>query len=148
MLYDLTRHETLREITNDTGLAQVGDCIVNLCYSVAKSLVLGRLHGERVRDIILARAIRSSCVYESIGKRTDVGKAADTYEAIIAYCWLRGLVSIEQMVQVLVDNLNDDISGSISREVATASVAFASLLESIVRALPSSVVGQAQGKAL
>ena len=64
-------HESIESIMNDKGLAKVGDNLVNFVYSLAKSVVLGHTTGEKVRDSVLARAIRATNVYNHISRRTD-----------------------------------------------------------------------------
>jgi hypothetical protein len=119
----------------DTGLAQIGDNLVNLCYSLAKSVVLGHSCGEKVRDSVLARAIRSSTVYSEIGRRTDAGTAGDAYEAIVAYAWLKGDVTIETLVGHIIQHLQIDKSTSRKQEDVIASKALESLIEETVKKL-------------
>ncbi len=132
----LIKHESVRKIMSDTGLAQIGDSLVNLCYSIAKSSVLGQFVGEKVRDEVLARAIRSSPVYGEIGKRTDMGQAGDAYEAILAYVWLTGGTSIESVVGTLKQHLLIDSKTSRKQESNIASGAFKFLLNDLITALP------------
>ena len=118
------------------GLAKLGDSLVNLCYSLAKSEVLKEPTGEKVRDSILARAIRDTLVYNSIGRRTDSGTAADAYEAIMAYLWLTGNLTIESIVSNLVQELDIDSATNRKREGEIASRAFQKLLLSSMSFLP------------
>lgn len=136
MLDTLIQHDSVREIMSDTGLAQIGDSLANLCYSVAKSSVLGQFVGERVRDDVLAKAIRSNPVYGEMGKRTDVGQAGDAYEAILAYVWLTGGTSIESVVSTLKQNLLIDSKTGRKQENNIASGAFRVLLDDLIAALP------------
>ena len=130
------QHKSVEEIVNDKGLAKVGDGIVNLCYSLAKSQVLGHATGDKVRDSVLARAIRSTEVYRHISRRTDSGRAADAYEAIIAYLWMKGLVTIQGIVDNLVPTLQIDSKTSRKREGEIAALSFQNLLEQYVESLP------------
>ena len=137
MLWDkFVQHQSIDEVVNDKGLAKTGDAIVNLCYSLAKSLVLDTTTGEKVRDRVLARAIRATPVYRHLGRRTDTGTAADGYEAIIAYLWMSGKVTLEDMVEYLVPLLKIDSKTSRKKEVDIAALAFQSLLETISIHLP------------
>jgi hypothetical protein len=126
------QHNTLEEVLNDTGLAKTGDAIVNLCYSLAKSLVLGRATGEKVRDDVLAKAIRETSLYRRMNKRTDRGTAADSYEAVIAYLWMSKKVTIDSIVSHLIDNLSFDATTSRKKEAEIASEAFKLLLDSLI----------------
>lgn len=118
------------------GLAKLGDNLVNLCYSLAKSQVLGEATGEKVKDRVLANAIRSTSVYSKYGRRTDSGVAADAYEAIMAYLWLTGKMSIEEMVTSLGNNIEITLETSRKREDEIATLAFQNLLESLMHLLP------------
>lgn len=130
------QHRSVEEIVNDKGLAKVGDGIVNLCYSLAKSQVLGHATGDKVRDSVLARAIRSTEVYRYISRRTDSGRAADSYEAIVAYLWMKGLVTIQEIVDNLVPTLQIDSKTSRKREGEIAALSFQNFLEQYIESLP------------
>ncbi|MFW9841404.1 MAG: ribonuclease III family protein, partial [Candidatus Thorarchaeota archaeon] len=60
MWESFVHHKSIEAIMNDKGLAKVGDNLVNFIYSLAKSVVLGHTTGEKVRDSVLARAIRAT----------------------------------------------------------------------------------------
>ncbi len=130
------QHQSVEEIMNDKGLAKIGDGIVNLCYSLAKSKVLGNATGDKVKDSILARAIRATEVYRYISHRTDSGKAADAYEAIIAYLWMRDRITVQGMVENLVQTLRIDSKTSRKREEEIAAQSFQHFLEQHITSLP------------
>lgn len=138
----LIQHETIDSIMQDKGLAKIGDGIVNLCYSLAKSLVIQSATGEKVRDSVLARAIRSTSLYQHMGRRTDIGRAADAYEAIMAFLWLKGVMTIEVAVTTLVPLLEIDSTTSRTREGEIAARAFQALLEENQDHLPPSHIPQ------
>ncbi|TFF92372.1 hypothetical protein EU545_01125 [Candidatus Thorarchaeota archaeon] len=135
-MQSLVRHHTLRDIMNDQGLAKLGDGLVNLCYSLAKSLVLGKATGEKVRDSVLANAIREHWTYEYIGRRTDAGDAADAYEALMAYVWLTERVRYEDLVQILRQHLEIEAGMSRRLEAELATLAFIELLNKVDEHLP------------
>jgi len=129
-------HSSTKDIVRNKGLAKLGDSLVNFCYSLAKSEVLTKPTGEKVRDSVLARAIRDTPVYASIGRRADSGVAADAYEAIMAYFWLNGNVTIESIVSNLVQELDIDSDSSRKEEGEIASRAFRKLLLDVMSFLP------------
>ena len=129
-------HKNVESIMHDKGLAKVGDGLVNFCYSLAKSLVLGQATGEKVRDSVLARAIRSTSVYRHMNRRTDVGKAGDAYEAIMAYLWMTEKITISDMVDSLSESLDITSTTSRKKEGEIAAVAFQKFLESNIENLP------------
>ena len=129
-------HESLESIMNDKGLAKVGDNLVNFVYSLAKSVVLGHTTGEKVRDSVLARAIRATKVYSHISRRTDAGRAADAYEAIMAFLWMSGRFTIQEAVELLTDTLHIDTKTSRKKEGEVAAISFQFLLEKYIDSLP------------
>ena len=136
MWESFVQHETVEEIMNDKGLAKIGDGLVNLCYSLAKSQVLGYTTGDKVRDSVLARAIRATDVYRYISRRTDSGRAADAYEAIIAYLWMKGSITVQGMVDTLVQTLHLDSKTNRKKEGEIAALSFQMFLEKHVDLLP------------
>jgi hypothetical protein len=129
-------HESVESIMNDKGLAKVGDNLINFIYSLAKSVVLGQTTGEKVRDSVLARAIRATDVYNHISRRTDAGRAADAYEAIMAYLWMTGKITIQQAVESLTNTLHIDSKTNRKKEGETAALSFQYLLEQHIDSLP------------
>jgi hypothetical protein len=131
-------HDSVESILNDKGLAQIGDNLVNFCYSLAKSIVLDKMQGEKVRDSVLARAIRATPVYQYMGRRTDIGKAADAYEAIMAWLWMKKLIDIPFMVDFLTKHMELAPKTNRKEEGEVAALAFQKLLEQVSGNLPSS----------
>ncbi len=121
----------------DTGLAQLGDNLINLCYSAAKSLVLGRPMGEKVSDEVLAKAIRATPLYSQIRRRTDAGTAGDAYEAIIGYLWLTGQVTVEEIINMLQERLQFESSMNRRQQTKMAAHALKELLEALSDRLPA-----------
>lgn len=132
----LVQHDSVDSIMNDKGLAQIGDNLVNFLYSLAKSVALGTMSGEKVRDKVLAKAIRSTTVYQHIGHRTDAGRAADAYEAIIAWLWMKGKLDAKMVIRHLTEELKIDSTTNRKQEGELAAEAFKSLLECLVDCLP------------
>lgn len=136
----LVDHNSIEQIMNDKGLAKIGDNLVNFIYSLSKSLVLGSSTGEKVRDSVLAHAIRPTSVYEQIGHRTDAGTAGDAYEAILAYLWLTKRLQIDSVVNILIDHLPLDSKTSRRAEGRIAAKAFKSVMEYLIDLLPPSLL--------
>ncbi|MFX1482442.1 MAG: ribonuclease III family protein [Promethearchaeota archaeon] len=129
-------HESIESIMNDKGLAKVGDNLVNFIYSLAKSMALGQTTGEKVRDSVLARAIRATTVYNHLLRRADAGRAADAYEAIMAYLWMTDRLTIPQAVKTLTETLSLDSRTSRKKEGEIAAQSFQYLLEKHIDSLP------------
>lgn len=132
----LVQHDSLEMIMNDKGLAKIGDNLVNFSYSLAKSLVLGEPTGEKVRDTVLARALRATPVYSKMGRRTDSGRAADGYEAIMAYLWLLEKTTVRAIVASLTTTLKINSGMNRKQEAEAAVVSFQILLEQNLDSLP------------
>lgn len=120
----------------DKGLAKLGDSFVNFCFSLAKSIALSTPTGDKVQDIILARAIRATPIYKHLKQRTDAGTAGDAYEAIMAFLWMTGKITIEEVVEHLSSVMTLDSKMSRKREVEESTKAFQSLLEKVLDRLP------------
>lgn len=131
-------HDSVEAIMNDKGLAQIGDNLVNFCYSLAKSIALNKMQGEKVRDSVLARAIRATSVYQYMRRRTDVGKAADAYEALMAWLWMKNLLDISSIVDFLTKHLEINSKTNRKEEGEIAALAFQKLLEKVMDDFPPS----------
>ncbi len=129
-------HDSVEAIMNDKGLAQIGDNLVNFCYSLAKSVVLDKMQGEKVRDSVLARAIRATSVYKYMGRRTDIGRAADAYEALVAWLWMKNLLDISSIVEFLTKYLEINSKTNRQEEGEIAALAFQKLLEKVSNNFP------------
>jgi hypothetical protein len=130
------QHTSIEQIMNDKGLAKVGDNLVNLSYSLAKTLVLGYLTGEKVRDSVLARALRGTSVYRHMTRRSEIGKAADAYEAIMAFLWMKGKITIPSMADSIASLLDIDSKTSREKEGILAANSFQHFLELNIVHLP------------
>ncbi len=130
------KYQSIADIMRDKGLAKVGDGLVNLCYSLAKSEVLAEATGEKVRDSVLARALRATPMYSHISRRTDTGAAADAFEAIVAYLWLTEKTTIETLVSALIERLDIHSEMNRTQESEVAVQAFQNVLEGLMDLLP------------
>jgi hypothetical protein len=145
LLKDLNNNLTQKSIGTDKGLAKIGDSIVNLTYSVAKSIVLTRNSktnknirtGMKVSKTILANALKKADMKKFSKSRADAHDLADTVEALIAYIWFIEKMTIEDIINILVDSLKENLIVR-SEEIKNATVAFTNLLIHIKKYLPES----------
>lgn len=145
LLKDLNNNLTQKSIGTDKGLAKIGDGIVNLTYSIAKSIVLTRNNknnksirtGIKVSKTILANALKEADMKRFAKSRADAHDLADTVEAIIAYIWFIKKMTIEDIINFLVGSLNGNLSVR-SEEIQNATIAFRNLLIEIKKYLPES----------
>jgi len=145
LLKDLNNNLTQKSIGTDKGLAKIGDGIVNLTYSIAKSIVLTRNSknnnsirtGLKVSKTILASALKEADMKKFSKSRADAHDLADTVEALIAYVWFIKKMTIEDITNFLVDSLNGNLTIR-SEEIKSATIAFRKLLIEIKKYLPES----------
>lgn len=145
LIKDLNNNLTQKSIGTDKGLAKIGDSIVNLTYSVAKSIVLTRNSktnknirtGMKVSKTILANALKKADMKKFSKSRADAHDLADTVEALIAYIWFIEKMTIEDIINILVDSLKENLIVR-SEEIKNATVAFTNLLIHIKKYLPES----------
>jgi hypothetical protein len=143
LLKDLNLNLTQKSIGTDKGLAKIGDGIVNLTYSVAKSMYLTRNNknnkiirtGKKVSKTILAEALKNANMKSFSKNRADAHDLADTVEAIIAYIWISEKMSIKEIIDLLLDSLTGDLYIR-HIEIESARIAFAKLLNHIKKFLP------------
>ena len=100
-------HSTLRAVLIDGKLAEFGDSYVNFIYSLALSMKEGVPQGARVQGMILSQALRKANLRDFLPNRSDRHVQADAAEALIAFSWIKGTVSLEESVNVLLDDLNE-----------------------------------------
>ena len=143
LLKDLNKNLTQKSIGTDKGLAKIGDGVVNLTYSIAKSIVLTRNSknnntirtGLKVSKTILANALKEADMKNFAKNRSDAHDLADTVEALVAYVWLIKKMTIEDIINFLVGSLNGNLTVR-GEEIKNATIAFRKLLNEIKKYLP------------
>lgn len=142
LLTDINQNLTEKAIGTDKGLAKIGDSIVNLTYSIAKSIYLTKNStsnkiirtGMKVSKKILAEALKDANMKKFAKSRADAHDLADTVESLIAYVWLSEKMSTKEIIEFLSDNFSGDINDRI-QEVNSARLAFTKLLNLIKKFL-------------
>ena len=130
-----------KRIGTDKGLAKIGDGIVNLAYSIAKSIYLTENSpnilrtGIKVNKTILSKALKNAGMKNFAKNRADAHDLANTVEAIVAYVFLNDKMTLNEIIDFLKDNLSGDIQ-SRTLEIKNASVAFTNLLNYTKKFLP------------
>jgi len=100
----IPQHENLSEVLMDQKLAKLGDAYVNFLYSMALSKKKGEPTGTKVQGRLLADAFKKAGLREFLPSRIDRHKQADAAEALIVYPWLRGSMTMEEGLKILVEN--------------------------------------------
>ncbi len=130
-----------KEIGTDKGLAKIGDGIVNLTYSIAKSIFLTENSstilrtGIKVNKTILSNALKNANMKNFAKNRADAHDLANTVEAIIAFVFLNDKMTLNEIIDFLKDNLIGNIENR-TQEIKYASIAFTNLLIHIKKFLP------------
>jgi len=143
LIRDLNINKSQKAIGTDKGLAKIGDGIVNLTYSMAKSIVLTQTNlnnkvlrtGLKVSKKILANSLKNANMKNFAKSRADAHDLADTVEALIAYVWLSNHMSLNEIIDFLTSNLSGNLTIR-SEEIKNATEAFTKLLVNIKKLLP------------
>ena len=143
LISDLNKINSQKSIGTDKGLAKIGDGIVNLAYSVAKSIYLTRNNsnkkvlrtGLKVSKIILSNALKNANMKSFAKNRADAHDLANTVEAIVAYIWLSNKMSLKEIIDFLTENFSGTLQGRID-EINNAIKAFTNLLNYTKKFLP------------
>ncbi|MHA1339115.1 MAG: ribonuclease III family protein [Promethearchaeota archaeon] len=96
---------SIEEGARSKELAKLGDEIINMVYSLAYSLFIGKPTGEKVNATVLAESMRQSDLRKYAKSRAKTHDIADSAEAIIAYYFLKNKISIEMMVSKVLEGL-------------------------------------------
>ncbi|ASJ04305.1 ribonuclease III family protein [Thermococcus barossii] len=94
----------------DKGLSKFGDSLINFVFSLALSEYLGKPTGERVPNASLSIALELSGLRHLVPPRTDKHGRGDIAEAIFAYAWLEGRITVEEAVEILKENFTGDVT--------------------------------------
>jgi len=143
LIRDLNLNKSQKAIGTDKGLAKIGDGIVNLTYSMAKSIVLTQNNlnnkitrtGLKVSKTILANSLKNANMKNFAKSRADAHDLADTVEALVAYVWLSKQMSLNEIIDFLSNNLSGNLIIR-SEEIINATEAFTKLLININKFLP------------
>ncbi len=118
---------------NSKGNAKLGDALVNLIYSIAKTLVTTDPTGVKVSDSILAEAYRESLWPKAsiVIIKGNKGRVADAIEALILYFWVHENVSLNNLVIPIKEKLDEKYLHHPREEHKTAVKSFKNLLDSL-----------------
>ncbi|MEA1905201.1 MAG: ribonuclease III family protein [Candidatus Hadarchaeota archaeon] len=85
----------------DKKLAGFGDGLVNLMYSLALTQTKRQPVGAKVSNFVLAGALSAAGLRHFAPSRADRQRLADVVEAIVAYAWLRGVITLGATSRIL-----------------------------------------------
>ena len=143
LINDITSNLSQKTIGTDKGLAKIGDGIVNLTYSIAKSIYLTKNSsnnsvirtGMKVSKTILSNALKNANMRNFAKNRADAHDIADTAEALVAYVWINKNMTLKEIIDLLASNLSGDLLNR-KEEITSATEAFTVLLKKMQQFLP------------
>lgn len=97
----IRRYTKISEILGDRDLASLGDAYVNFTYSLALSKMAGKPIGRKMAGIVLSEALRRTGMRRMLPHRMSRHEQANAAEALLAYGWLSGSISIRETVDIL-----------------------------------------------
>ena len=124
-----------RSLTNDKGLARLGDSITNLVLSLAVSFVLKRPEGLRASDKVLSQALIEAGFRRLAPKRAGSDQMGDIAESIIALAWLNKVIEIEDAANLVSFEFKQDDFKDRKKEELSAIRGFANLLRKVMQHL-------------
>ncbi len=103
---------SFREVIKSRPLASLGDFLINYCYTVARFHVAPLEHKAiRVWDSSLAKALKESEFAEYLPPRMSSGELGDAVEALVAWLYMNGHVSLEEIIETMLPGLDPSLIG-------------------------------------
>lgn len=94
----------------DHKLASLGDAFINFAYSLALSNRNGKPKGVKVKNSLLAEALRRVGLRKYAPPRMTSHTLGDATEALIVYAWLRDYITLEETV-IILERKKDTVDG-------------------------------------
>ncbi len=102
----MSNSQDIRQIIRDKQLASLGDAFVNFVYSLALSKSSGKPQAVKVSDRILVEAFRLAGLRKYLGTRVSRKDIANASESLLFEAYHRKLVTIEESVGIITQNLD------------------------------------------
>lgn len=103
---------SFKEIIKSRPLASLGDFLINYCYTVARFHVAPIEHKAiRVWDSSLAKALKESEFANYLPSRMSSGELGDAVEAMVAWLYMTGRMSLEEMIEIMLPGLDPSLIG-------------------------------------
>ena len=97
----MQENRNLSVILADTGLARLGDSLLNFAFSVALTEKLGHPTGTKVSDKTLAEAAVKAGLRKHLPRRIGRGEVANSIEALLGFIWLEKMITLEEILGCL-----------------------------------------------
>lgn len=108
MLDSLLNYSDSREAFLDEDLAKLGDALVNLIYSLARSTARGEPDGAKAPNKVLSDSLNEAGLRDLAPSRVDRHQLGDITEAIIAYAWIQNKIEIKEAAEILSASLSEE----------------------------------------
>jgi hypothetical protein len=103
----MSQPDPLRLIMRDRQLASLGDAYINFVFSLALTAVKGYPQGTKVSDRILAQAFVQANLRSHLGTRVARKDLANASESILAEAYRKNLLTIEESVNIIIQQSGD-----------------------------------------
>ena len=100
----------MKQVLADRELASLGDSCVNFAYSLTLSNRKMIPEGTKVKESILAEALRRAGLREQLPSRMSRHALADAAEALMVYAWLSNCLTLSDCIRLL-GKTDDSIDG-------------------------------------
>jgi len=111
------------------SMARLGDPLVNLIFSLTKSLIYNKVSGSKVKGRCLSRAIEKTSLRKYFPKRLDSHDLGDFLEAIVAVLWLEGVFELKELCIYLSNEITNKFDVEKMREDELMVLTFEIFLE-------------------
>ncbi|MHA1821113.1 MAG: ribonuclease III family protein [Promethearchaeota archaeon] len=98
--------KSAKEAARNKGLAKLGDEIINMCFSLARSLHTMECTGEKVSAYVLTEAMKLTGLRKLAKPRAKSHDIADSAEALIAYVYLGGKINLEEITELIYEGFD------------------------------------------
>ena len=109
---------------HDPRNAALGDSLVNFIYSVAKSLASANFTGTKVPDYVMVDAYKESLLFTKLKLTGERKKLGNTLESLVLATWVYDLLTLDDLVLRLKEELDPKMFKNITEERRTATKAF------------------------
>lgn len=120
-----------KEAFLDEDLAKLGDTLVNLIYSLGRSIAQNKPDGAKAPNKVLSESLDTAGLRDIAPSRVDKHQLGDVTEAIIAYAWLQEKIKIKEAAEILAESLKNTDFNNRKKVLKAAETGFKNLLTTI-----------------
>lgn len=136
MTFSFSEYSDPKEAFLDENLAKFGDALVNLIYSLARSIAKRDPDGAKVSNKVLSDALSSAGLRKIAPSRSDRHELGDITESIIAYAWINDKIEIKEAAEIISKFLDKKDFQSRKKTKKMSEKGFKNLLLTISKRIP------------